>query len=368
MSGASCSLFANWDGNPVTNALYLSGAGIGTWGALHVGQNVVLTSPITLTTDCRITHRDNCSLNGPITATGIGKNLELHLSEWRYAATVNGKINLGTGVLTLNSIADGRNPQGFTLQLNAANTYAGGTVLTNYAIVKLANVGALGSGGLTLYPNTGIDLYTCSITLPWLSAPGGGVFITDTGSAGTTLLTVNQSVDTVFSGVISNGALRAIALLKTGTGTLALSGTNTYTGATTVSNGTLCVSGSFGNTAVTVGTGCVFAAGATGVVGRATIAGTLTFLNNSRLLVDVLPPSADTISVAGDVTIGSNVELRLSGDQTRRGGSWKVVESTGGTLSGDFVFVGGVKGVTLTKVGNAVWLNIPPKGTLFGVR
>ena len=368
LSGASCSLFANWDGNAVTNALCLSGAGLGTWGALHVGQNVVLTSPITLTTDCRITHRDNCSLNGPITATGIGKNLELHLSEYRYAATVNGKISLGTGTLTLNSIADGRNPQGFTLQLNAANTYAGGTILTNYAIVKIANVGALGSGGLTLYPNTGIDLYTCSITLPWLSAPGGGATITDTGAAGTTVLTVNQSADTAFSGVISNGALRAVALLKTGAGTLALSGTNTYTGATTVSNGTLCVSGSFGNTAVTVGTGCVFAAGATGVVGRATIAGTLTFQNNSRLLVDVLPPAADTISVAGNVTIGSNVELRVSGDQTRRGGSWKVVESTGGTLSGDFLFVGLAKGVTLTKVDNAVWLTIPPKGTLFGVR
>ena len=135
-----------------------------------------------------------------------------------------------------------------------------------------------------------------------------------------------------------------------------------------MSNGTLCVNGTLGNTAVTVGAGCGFAAGATGVVGRASIAGTLTFQNNSRLLVDVLPPSADAVSVAGDVTVGSNVELRVSGDQTRRGGSWKVVESTGGTLSGDFVFVGGVKGVTLTKVGNAVWLNIPPKGTLIGVR
>ena len=119
---------------------------------------------------------------------------------------------------------------------------------------------------------------------------------------------------------------------------------------------------------MTVGTGCGFAAGATGVVGRAGIAGTLTFQSGSRLLIDVLPPSADAVSVVGDVTVGTNVELRVSGDQTRRGGSWKVVESTGGTLSGDFVFVGGAKGVTLTKVGSAVWLTIPPKGTLIGVR
>ena len=367
LTGACFCIYANWDGNAVTNALNLSGRGIGTWGALHVGQNVTLTGPITLAADCRITHRDNCSINGPITAAGLGKNLELHLSEYRYASYFNGKMNLGTGALTLNSVADGRNPQGFTVALNAANTYSGGTVLTNYAILRLGNAGALGSGGLTLYPNTGVDLNTCSVTLPWLSAPGGAATITDSGAAGTTVLTVNQSVDTVYSGVISNGALRAIALVKTGAGALMLSGTNTYTGATTVSNGTLCVGGALATPSVTVCAGSGLAAGATGVVGRASLGGTLTFQNNSRLLVDILSSSADTITANGDVAIGSNVELRVS-DDLMSSGSWKVVESTAGTLSGGFVLVEGKNRAKLAKEGNAVWLTIAAKGTLLRIK
>ena len=77
--------------------------------------------------------------------------------------------------------------------------------------------------------------------------------------------------------------------------------------------------------------------------------------------------TADKVSVSGNVNIGSNVQLQVSGDQTR-GMNQIVVESTGGSISGDFVLVGGAtKAVTLTKVGNAVWLKIPFKGTLFRV-
>ncbi|RXM21958.1 hypothetical protein EO238_26335, partial [Citrobacter sp. AAK_AS5] len=90
---------------------------------------------------------------------------------------------------------------------------------------------------------------------------------------------VNQSVPTTFSGVISNGPSRVISLVKTGAGSLALAGTNTYTGATVVSNGTLCVNGARGSSSVAIGTNCAFAAGTTGTVGRAAISGSLTFQN-----------------------------------------------------------------------------------------
>ena len=349
----------------VTNSITLSGSGNGAYGALDVWQNQTLTGPIALLTDSRITVKDNCFMYGTITAGN--KNLQLsQIGVTAWATYFYGSINLGTGALTLDSVyASSAGANGYEFALNAANLYSGGTVLTNYAAARLGNAGALGSGGVTLYPNARLELNTYSPMIGGLSGTGGS--ITDAGAAGTSTMTVNQSVDTTFAGVISNGASRVLALVKTGVGALTLAGTNTYTGATAVSGGTLCVNGSLGNTAVTVAANAVFSAGVKDGVGRASLGGTLTFQDNSRLVVDVSSGTADKVSVSGNVIIGSSVQLQLSGDQTR-GMNRIVVESTGGTISGDFVLVGGAtKAVTLTKVGNAVWLKIPFKGTLFRV-
>jgi autotransporter-associated beta strand protein len=178
---------------------------------------------------------------------------------------------------------------------------------------------------------------------------------------------VNQSVETTFSGVIANGATRVLALVKSGSGLLTLSATNTYTGATTVSNCTLAVNGALSSSGVTVCTGAAFAAGSTGVVGRATLGGTLTFQNSSSLLVDVPAGAADAVEVAGDVVIGTGVEVRLSGDQ-EKSGSWEIIKSTGGTVQGsDPVLVNGLNGATLTRTATAIVLTIPPMGTLIRV-
>jgi autotransporter-associated beta strand protein len=58
-------------------------------------------------------------------------------------------------------------------------------------------------------------------------------------------LTVDSSSSTTFGGVINN-ATAAISLVKQGTGTLTLSGANTYIGATTVNAGTLAITNASG--------------------------------------------------------------------------------------------------------------------------
>ena len=69
------------------------------------------------------------------------------------------------------------------------------------------------------------------------SLSGNGTI--DTVAGGTPTLTVgNNNASSTFGGTIQNSA-GALALQKTGSGTLDLSGANTYTGATTISNGTL---------------------------------------------------------------------------------------------------------------------------------
>ncbi|MCE9608942.1 MAG: autotransporter-associated beta strand repeat-containing protein [Chthoniobacter sp.] len=71
-----------------------------------------------------------------------------------------------------------------------------------------------------------------------------------TGTAGTKTLAVTGAGNTAIGGVISNGGATAIALTKSGAGTLTLSGANSFTGAVTISAGTvkLGTAGSGANT------------------------------------------------------------------------------------------------------------------------
>ncbi len=62
----------------------------------------------------------------------------------------------------------------------------------------------------------------------------------NSGTAGTTTLSVgNLGTNTTFAGNIANGTNVNLALIKVGTGTLTLSGTDTYSGGTSVNGGTL---------------------------------------------------------------------------------------------------------------------------------
>ena len=61
--------------------------------------------------------------------------------------------------------------------------------------------------------------------------------MTDSGAAATLTAGADNN-SSVFSGLLQNGA-GPLTLIKSGTGTLTLSGTNSYTGGTTISVGTL---------------------------------------------------------------------------------------------------------------------------------
>ena len=146
------------------------------------------------------------------------------------------------------------------------------------------------------------------------------------------------------------------ALVKTGPGTMLLTTNNLYNGTTTISNGTLQVDGSIASSSVTIATNAVLcgfgtlgsnvtvgaqamiAAGTTNSIGSATIAGTLTLLNNSKLLVNVQPGLADKISVTGGVTTAGTIYLEVRGTPPTSRRLTVLQCSGGGTISGSGTF------------------------------
>ncbi len=127
-----------------------------------------------------------------------------------------------------------------TTTLTGANTYSGGTTI---------NVGTLAAGSETAFSrnsaftvNSLLDLNGFNSTIGSLS--GTGIVLNN--GAGVAALTVgNDNTDSTFSGVLTDGGngVGVLQLIKSGSGSLILTGANTYTGGTTISSGTLQLGG-----------------------------------------------------------------------------------------------------------------------------
>jgi len=115
------------------------------------------------------------------------------------------------------------------LTLTGSNHFSGGTQI-NRGGIAINNGGALGSGGVSMAAGTQLVLGADGLAL-------ANAFSVN----GTASIDVANGQSATLSGVIGNGA-SAGSLQKTDSGTLALTGVNTYTGGTVISGGTLSVS------------------------------------------------------------------------------------------------------------------------------
>ena len=145
----------------------------------------------------------------------------------------------------------------------------------------------------------------------------------------------------LMSGVIQDGSINGptnvwISVLKTGTGVLTLSATNTYTGLTVVSNGVLSLTGIIGSTngvsvagGLLVGTGTIVGpvtvqpggaieAGSTNTIGTLQISNTLVLSGNTIVKIDKGAGSAhDLFAGQTSVTYGGTLTVtNLSGTLT----------------------------------------------------
>jgi autotransporter-associated beta strand protein/T5SS/PEP-CTERM-associated repeat protein len=199
-----------------------------------------------------------------------------------------------------------------TMTLSGASTYLGGTTV---------NAGTLQAGAANVFAPASAHTIANGATL---NLAGFNQSIGSLAGAGAvtlgaaTLTTGNDNTSTTFSGAISGTG----GLAKIGTGTLLLTGTSNYTGATTVNAGTLSVNGSIASSALTVNAGGTI--GGNGTIGNTTInggtlspgnsIGTLTVQGNLVLtsaaayIVEVSPTAADRTNVTGTANLAGTVQ------------------------------------------------------------
>jgi autotransporter-associated beta strand protein len=208
-------------------ALGLSGTGISNGGALRnisginsYGGDITLNAASRIHSDAgRLTLSGNISGTQNLTLDGAGN------------ITLSGAVRIETGTLTKNGAG--------TLVLSGSSNYSGGTTL-NLGNLTIQHANALGTGSLT--QSSGASLLTFDTTGTISNAMSlYNVSALQSATLNGTI-TVNNATFDVDSGdtlTLSGGVGGTGGVTKNGTGTLVLSGSNTYSGATVVNAGTL---------------------------------------------------------------------------------------------------------------------------------
>lgn len=285
----------------------------------------------TLTVD----HADSLG-SGDIDNSGVLKVGEGELENTLFGS--GSLVKTGTGELTLsgdNGYSGGTTITGGTLIADNADSLGTGAV-ANSGVLQVGE-GELentlsGSGSLV---KTG----TGELTLSGDNSYSGGTTITDgtltadhADSLGTGAV-ANSGVLQVGEGELENTLSGSGSLVKTGTGELTLSGDNSYSGTTTITDGTLIAAnvnalgggnidnsgtlmldanGAFELANVTTHTGATTALAA----GSTLDAGQLTQENGSTLSIDLGAATDDAVITADSVTLGGTLNVTGIGSVT----------------------------------------------------
>ncbi|EHL5831668.1 autotransporter-associated beta strand repeat-containing protein, partial [Salmonella enterica] len=286
------------------------------------------------------------------------------------------------------------------LTLSGANSYSGGTLISDGTLVA-SNVEALGSGDVTdnatLELNTGGTFDNAisgsgkveksgddALTLSGANTYTGGTLISDgtlvasnVEALGTGDVTDNAVLELNTGGDFDNAISGSGQVEKSGDGTLTLSGSNTYTGGTTINDGTLIATSvdALGSGDVTddatleLNTGGTFdnAIGGSGNVVKSgadtlTLSGSNSYTGGTTISGGTLVASNVEALGTGDVTNNATLELNTGGDFINNIGGTGRVEKSGDdtlTLSGSNTYTGG----TLINGGTLVASNVEALGT-----
>ncbi len=223
--------YANWTSNADNN-----------WKDAGVSSTFTSIAPLTFDNTGVNT---NMSIPAAITAASLTfANNSPHFYAFNgQLLTVTNEVALtGSGTVAFgNSLqAAGLTVSGAgNLTLSVDNLLTGSSTVNN-GTLTLGSDGALGSSALALTGGTA-NFMSASPVVNSISGTGGTILLgTQTGGSSATSLSVGDSTSAIFAGAIANASASARgSLVKNGSGSLTLEGTNTYTGTTTVNAGEL---------------------------------------------------------------------------------------------------------------------------------
>lgn len=350
-----------------TGTLALNGANTFT-GALTIDEGTLVVPTV-----------NNASTAGPLGNSASAVSLNGALEYTGGTASSSKRFSLGSGTfritsaaadLTLSAVIDGtfltKTGPG-TLTLTAANTYTAQTTVAQ-GTLKLSGAGKLGAATAFLGVEGMLDLGGTSQTVGGLFSLGNSGLIVNNSGGGTSLLTSNPTTfNNSFTGVIAdnnNATAGTVALTKGGAGFLTLTGANTYSGATTVSDGVLTIfgNGTLGNTvgATTVASGGTLRLNVTSSAENITISGVgyqadegaLEGYDTTYSGLLTLGASATVYSIAfgGDVFALTN-----PGTITAPGATKALTLSGSPGSSGSIASIIGTGTGTVTVSGGSIW-------------
>jgi len=331
---------ANWAVSVTNTATYSDGSAVvfndknALTGANVSSTNVTISAPVSPQS---ITFNNTGAANGGVDYT------------------IGGSAISGAGALIKNGAG--------TVTLTSANSYTGGTTI-NAGVLQIWNAGALGSSSPAPLTVSGGTLAVYGFDLSAGSLSGGGVI--------DNLLNWESSVSagwgnasSTFSGTIRN-TLGGMDLVKAGSGTLTLTGSNAYSGMTVVNGGTLQIGNggngaSIGSTSGVVmsndstlafnhSDSVVFVPGISGAgdlvksgSGTLTLAGSIAYTGSTQVSGGTLvlladnPSSAFTVNNGGTLQFNAaTVDLATRYVRAASGGNVQYVNATinGGILRG----------------------------------
>ena len=296
----------------------------------------------------------------------------------------NGSVNLNGSVQTITNITFNQfggiisnggirleKPAGFQYGfwlVNVANTYAGGTFLDGPQL-DISSVAVLGTGPLEIVSSSWVVLEAANLELSSkLKIDDSANLSLDTGA--------NLST---FTNAWACGPLGTAALTKLGTGTLTLTAVNTNSGSTTISAGTLALTGTAGlpNTSlISIASGAAFnVSGLSSVFGLGGGQTLSNFALATGTIIGSLNTGSGTVSVSytngtpsltvtnGTLTLAANTVFKITNSGPALGaGSYKIIsKGAGGVVAGvpTSVTASGLAANTsasLTNISSELWL------------